>query len=314
MKYLLLLLCCVAGCVTASNAQYNKANLKLGKPAGTTNAYLFKNLQLYPIRANDVFRAHHRNNAKYVTLKEALEKNKVEITETSEGTVNTLYIENTSRDTIIVLSGEVVKGGKQDRVIAQDFVLYPRSGKKDISVFCVEHGRWQAKEDGAAFKEYYSISSNEVRKAATVKKNQGEVWSKVAETTSKNQANTSTGTLTALKNSGSYSADLKKYIDHFQPLLAQDANVIGVVAVSGNTILGCDMFASHDIFVTYLPNLLNSYATEAITTGSVVNVPYEKVKDYLDGILKDESKQEKEVPKNGAMLKDGDKKIHISTF
>ncbi len=96
---------------------------------------------------------------------------------------------------------------------------------------------------------------------------------------------------------------------HFQPLLANENNVIGVVAVSGNVILGCDMFASHDMFVKYLPNLLNSYATEAITSGSEAKVPYDKVRAYLDGILEDESKQETEVPKNGAMLKDGEKKF-----
>ena len=150
MKRLIFLWCVLS--TTVLHAQYNQANLKLAQPAENANPYKFQNLQLYPIRANEVFRAHHRKNPKYVTLKDALEKNKVAITEKSAGgSVNTLYIENVSRDTIIVLSGEVVQGGKQDRVIAQDFVLYPRSGKKDVSVFCVEHGRWQTKDDGTSF-------------------------------------------------------------------------------------------------------------------------------------------------------------------
>src|SRR6185436_2793758 len=119
--------------------------------------------------------------------------------------------ENISKDTVMVLSGEVVQGGKQDRMIAQDFILYPKSGKKDVSVFCVEHGRWQPKDQGMEFKKYYTISSNEVRKAATVKKDQSEVWKKVAETTDANKAGTATGTLTALKESGDFNKQLKKY-------------------------------------------------------------------------------------------------------
>jgi hypothetical protein len=74
------------------------------------------------------------------------------------------------------------------------------------------------------------------------------------------------------------------------------------------------MFASHELLVKYLSSLLNSYATEAITSGGRVSVPYEKVTDYLQSIINDENQQENEVKKNGAMLKDGDKKIHISTF
>jgi hypothetical protein len=309
-------LCILVSVPVALKAQYQRENLKLDPPAMTSQGmYTYQNLQLYPVRANQAFRSHHKGVAKYVTLKEALEKRKVAITEQKGGgDVNTLFIENVSADTIIVLSGEVVQGGKQDRVIAQDFVLYPKSGKKDVSVFCVEQGRWSPKDGDTSFKQYYTISSNEVRKAATVKKNQREVWNKVSETTEKNKAGTATGTLTALKGSASLTNDLKKYTDHFQPMLSRETDIIGVVAVSGSVILGCDMFASHDIFVKYLSSLLSSYATEAITSGKPVNLPYYKVEEYLQSIIADESKQEKEVEKKGTMLKDGNKKIHISTF
>lgn len=311
MKTILMISIWLAGAVNAS-AQYTLANLRLEHSTEEQDRYRYQHLQLYPIKANQAFRTFHKGTTNYLTLKEALEKRKVRVTEQSDGgDVNTLYIENVSPDTIMILSGEVVKGGKQDRVIAQDFLLYPGGGRKDVSVFCVEHGRWNGT---SSFGEYFSISSNEVRKAATVKKDQGEVWKKVAETTQKNQAGTSTGTLTALKNSQSFNAEIKKYTDHFHALLAKDPDVIGVIAVSGSTILGCDMFASHKIFTAYLPGLLNSYATEAITTGGTVTVTPEQVQVYLESIISDERKQDREIERKGTMLKDGDKKIHISTF
>jgi hypothetical protein len=301
-------------CITASvSAQYSKNNLKL-ESATTESKYKFKNLQLYPIRANDVFVTQHKHTGKFITLKEALAKKKVAITESSEEEVNNLFIENVSTDTVIVLSGEVVQGGKQDRMIAQEFVLYPKSGKKDVSVFCVEHGRWQPKSDGMAFNQYYDISSNEVRKAATVKKDQSEVWNKVAETTSKNNAQTSTGTLTALKNSGELKGELQKYTDFFNGVITNEASVIGVVAVSGDKVLGCDMFATHELLNKYYANLISSYATEAITNGKTVTVPRQKVDEYLQKIIDDESKQDKTINDNGTMLKDGKYKLHISTF
>lgn len=315
MKHLILLCFCALASMPVLRAQYRLENLTLESRAQVAqDQYKYQKLQLYPIRANNTFRSHHKDVAKYVTLKDALEKKKVVISEKSRsGTVNTLFIENVSNDTVIVLSGEVVQGGKQDRVIAQDFVLYPKSGQKDVSVFCVEHGRWSPKDGDTSFRQYFTICSNEIRKAATVNKNQQNVWDKVSETTDKNRANTSTGTLTALQRSESFTKDLKQYTDHFQAL-AGEQDVIGVVAVTGSTILGSDMFATHEIFAQYLSSLLNSYATEAITSGKEVDVPYEKVEEYLKTILADESKQESEVEKKGTMLKDGNKKIHISTF
>jgi hypothetical protein len=312
MKYIMLFFMIAS---VVCNAQYKSENLRLDDQTAMANKYKYENLQLYPIRANKAFRAEHKDLGKYVGLKEALEKQKIVVTEKSkQGTVNSLFLENVSRDTIMILSGEVVQGGKQDRVIGQDLILYPKSGKKDVSVFCVEHGRWNPKKGDGSFKEYFSISSNEVRKAATVKKDQQEVWNKVSETTSKNKAETSTGTLTALKESESFTKDLNKYASHFNNALANDDEVIGLVAVTGNTILGCDMFASHEIFKMYLPGLLNSYSTEAITSGKPASVSYQKVEAYLHSIIADESKQEEVVEKNGVMLKEGNKKLHISTF
>lgn len=295
------------------SAQYNRDNLTL-EPSTSQNKYRYQHLQLFPVRANAAFVSYHENLGNFVTLKEALEKKKVAVTESRRGEVNTLFIENVSRDTIVILSGEVVQGGKQDRMIAQDVMLAPGSGKMDISVFCVEHGRWQPKDQGMSFTGYFTISSNDVRKAGTVKKDQQEVWNKVAETTEKNKANSSTGTLTALRQSSDFSKELKEYTDYFGKLILEEKDIIGVVAVSGDAILGCDMFATHELLGKYFPNLINSYATEAITSGSAVNISYEKVKQYLQSIIDDEGRQEKEVGEKGTMLKDGKKKIHISTF
>jgi hypothetical protein len=296
-----------------ASAQFNKKNLKL-EAAASQPKYRFQNLQLYPIRANATFAEQHKDLGKFVPLKEALAKKKVAITESGDGEVNKLFIENISKDTIMVLSGEVVQGGKQDRMIAQDFILYPKSGKKDVSVFCVEHGRWQPKREGMEFKQYSNASSNEVRKAATVKKDQREVWDKVSETTSKNKATTATGTLTALNNSGDFSKQLKQYTDFFNTLVLQEGDVIGIIAVSGDKVLGCDMFASHTLLSEHYSNLVNAYATEAITSGKQVTITRDKVDQYLQSIIADESKQETEVQKKGTMLKQGKKKLHISTF
>lgn len=315
MKYCLIIFLLLT--VSVVRAQYNQGNLSLDE-AETVSAHQYLNLKLYPIRAKDSFFKAHKDVGRYTTLEQALKNEGIVISETgtssNSGTVNELYIQNVSADTIMILSGEVVQGGKQDRMIAQDVVLYPGTHKTKVQVYCVEHGRWQANGDGGNFKNYYSLSSNEVRKAGTVTKNQQEVWKKVADATSKNAAGSRTGTLAALKSSESFSADLKKYADYFQKILINEPDVIGLVAVSGDRILGCDMFATHAMFADHYAELVNSYATEAITSGKPATVKHEEVNQYLLLIISDEQKQDAEIEKKGTQLKERNKKLHISTF
>ena len=98
-KYLLSLLV-----VLSSNlvfGQFNSTNLKA--EYGSENVYTYGNLRLYPVRANDVFLALHDNIGDYTILAEAVEKKKIVVTEVSNsGTVNTLFAENLSSDSIYV--------------------------------------------------------------------------------------------------------------------------------------------------------------------------------------------------------------------
>jgi hypothetical protein len=86
-----------------------------------------------------------------LTLQEALAKGSVQVIET--GRVNELQIENTGDERVFVQAGDIVKGGRQDRVLTVSFLLPPKSGRMPIASFCVEQGRWSARgrEEAAKF-------------------------------------------------------------------------------------------------------------------------------------------------------------------
>ena len=86
-----------------------------------------------------------------LTLQEALAKGSVQVVET--GRVNELQIENTGNEEVFIQAGDIVKGGKQDRVLTVSLLLPPKSGRVPIASFCVEQGRWspRGKEDHAKF-------------------------------------------------------------------------------------------------------------------------------------------------------------------
>jgi hypothetical protein len=66
-----------------------------------------------------------------LTLQEALAKGQVQVVET--GRVNELQIENTGSEQVFIQAGDIVKGGKQDRVLTVSFLLPANSGRLPIA-------------------------------------------------------------------------------------------------------------------------------------------------------------------------------------
>jgi hypothetical protein len=283
--------------------------------------YTYENLRLYPIIAKDSFKLAFKDLNRFTPLKKALEQKKVVITEKGNGgSVNNLFIENVSRDTIIIICGEVIKGGQQDRVINTDVVLYPHSGKKDLSVFCVEHGRWSSNEGRAVtpglakFTTSYNFSTMSLRKVVDKEKDQGQVWNKVSEINAKNNTENSTGTYTMLEQSADYKGKLDRYIAFFKDRIKNEKDIVGVIVVSGDKVLGSDIFASNDLFLQNFEGLLHSYATEAILNGKPVTAKPETVDKYIRDLLADEKKQEETLQKKGSKFVNNGKKLRISSF
>jgi len=97
----------------------------------------------------------------------------------SGAAVNQLVLINNSDRPLLLLAGEIVTGGKQDRVIGADRLVPPKSDPIDLSVFCVEPGRWVGRsEQFSSMKSQMAQPS--VRVPAMATKDQHEVWNQVA--------------------------------------------------------------------------------------------------------------------------------------
>jgi hypothetical protein len=310
-------------------SQYTYKNLQVNflESNETAKSFTYENLRLYPVYAKDSFKTIFKNVGKYTALQEAIQKNKIKVTEKNAGgSVNDLTVENISSDTIIIICGDVVKGGQQDRIVQEDIVLSPGSGKKNLKVFCVESGRWSrnttsvGNRDGLAmeskpaeFDTYYSKGSMSLRKVVEKYKDQSKVWSKVEEINTANKTQTSTKTYTAISSSESFNKKLDAYVRFFSNKFA-DQNIIGVIVVTGNKVLGCDMFATNAIFKGQIQSLLHSYATEAILNGSPVTISTQTVRNYMDKLLKDEPTQKETLKQKGNSFTSNGKKIRVSSF
>jgi hypothetical protein len=200
--------------------------------------------------------------------------------------VNKVLVTNNSGKTLVLIAGEFILGGKQDRIVGHDCIVSSNNTPVPIDVFCVEHGRWQASSiersrSGSGRGSNGGMGSGEpetiafiaatevmaapnVRANAQAKKSQSDVWSEVADKVSKNHVSTSTGTLNSVYSDKKVSARLNDYQRAIKVKFA-DKNIVGAVVAINGKLLSADVFASPQLFQAYQEKLLKSYALEAIS-------------------------------------------------
>jgi hypothetical protein len=192
----------------------------------------------------------------------------------SEAEVNRLVLINNSNQPLLLLAGEIVTGGKQDRVIGADRLVPAKSDPIDLSVFCVEHGRWvEQSEHFGSMK--LQMAQPSVREPAMAAHNQQQVWNSVAAVRS-STALMLGGLADRLPQTSSYASTMAfpqvqakiddvagGYDDVLRELRKSGAKGV-VVAIHGN-LVWADIFASDDLLARYWKKLIRSYAAESLT-------------------------------------------------
>ena len=260
----------------------------------------------------------------FLTLDEGLRSGEVEVTESgmSRGLqrrphpqvtpgiwpprdgaqVNRLVLINNSKRPLLLLAGEIVTGGKQDRVIGKDRIVPAESDPIDLGVFCVEPGRWVATSDkfggmGATF------ASPKVRAGAMSAKNQQKVWDEVRSSQSEmvevmGDSPAAAPAAREVQSTSSYArvmqnSEVKRRVDSvaepiqrgYESVIHQlhDRNAVGVVVAVNGEIIWADVFASSQLLEKYWPKLVRSYAAEAVVSrASSKKASVDAAQEFLD--------------------------------
>lgn len=248
--------------------------------------YTHDNLSIFLIHGAEQPRAKS-----FLTLQEALDRKKVVVYET--GNVNQLAIENFSNEDVYIQSGDIVKGGQQDRVFPDDFVLPKTSGRVPISSFCVEQGRWTRR--GSERADRFSASGDSLptkslKLAARKSADQQQVWQQVAvaraaiaesaenyERADGTHLGAGGGATTAVMVTAASSTSMQvaledakvkdateAYIKRLRKIIDSHPDAIGYAFAINGKLNSADVYASRELFVRMWPKLLKASATEAM--------------------------------------------------
>lgn len=252
----------------------------------------YKNLAIYFLSG-----VHELDHIDYQILAEVLEQNKAIIRETED--VNELSISNISRHCIFINSGDIVKGGKQDRTIGVDLIIPPHKKNVRLESFCVESGRWSQRGDEEV--SHFAVSkevlpSRKLKMAARKNKNQSEVWDDIAEQQDKLNVNISSlkGSHADVRSEESASSlqltlenvDLDSirndYRSRFISVPDQDNDIIGFAYAINGELYGADIYNSARLFQKMWPRLLNAVIVEAITDFKGDTVSFDTPENVLE--------------------------------
>ena len=217
-------------------------------------------LQLAP-----VYRSDSAISGPLLGLAQAFADGQAQIRET--GNVNSLEIENLSDHPLILLGGEIVEGGLQDRAIASDIVVPPKSSVR-VGAFCVEKGRWSplAGSDNSQFRPSGVFLDGDARAAGqsggAAQSNQLAVWEQVSKALSSLGVEAPTGNYREVAKSGAVIANRERGT-HFKQKIADDRRAIGLAVAYRGVVQKIETFAAPDLFATYRDQLIDSYVVAA---------------------------------------------------
>jgi hypothetical protein len=246
------------------------------------------NQTIYPVIA-----ASAHDTTQFLTLDEGLRSGEVEITEAGRfaqpmirrpgprpapitpgsAEVNRLVLLNRSTRPLLLLAGEIVTGGKQDRVVGTDRIVPPQSDPVDLAVFCVEPGRWTGST--SSFESFSAqMVQPSIRNQAMAKRDQSQVWAEVRKSNAAIGGSLASGGVTSYAGNMS-SLEAKAQVDKvaapisrsYENLLGQlkDHKAVGVVVAINGQLEWADLFASEALLQKYWNKLVRSYAAESLT-------------------------------------------------
>jgi len=218
----------------------------------------YKNLTLFPVVATT-----RKKGADYIVLDSGMKRGVVKVNERKGGgTVSKLSLTNKSDKPLFLMAGEVIVGGKQDRIIGKDTIVAAKS-TETVPVFCVEHGRWAGRK--ASFSSAKALGHMALRRRAKFS-SQSAVWKEVAKKNAMRKLSNKTQTYRHVATAKKFKKSVGAYANFFKRALTRvkQPRQVGFIVAFNGKVVAVELFGSAKLFGKLQAKLLRSYYVEAI--------------------------------------------------
>ena len=215
-----------------------------------------------------------------ITLKKGFELGLVEVKECETSTVNTLVVKNNAITPLLLVDGEEIIGGDQNRIVNATILIEAKS-EMMVPVNCTEHGRWGYKHEfkHSDYIANYRTRSAKVRASMTNGNEQSAVWDAIDVLESDRGFSSPTQAM-----SESYE-DAKAYLGEFIDEFKIEKGQSGVVVIVDGEIKGFEIFLNSDVYSQYHEKIIKSYLIDAKINNDVFAIDIDAVKNTISNAL-----------------------------
>jgi ARG and Rhodanese-Phosphatase-superfamily-associated Protein domain len=216
------------------------------------------------------------------TLDEARTRGELLVTERVNASVSELTIENRGAVHVLVLAGEILLGGKQNRIVLEDVLVPPRSGPLTLPVYCVEQGRWAGEAKGLAPREM--VAAPKLRSQMLERSDQQRVWAEVQRYSQGVAAPSATQSYTAVHDKPEVQALQKDVETALGGKIAPGAQ--GAAVFASDSFIGIDLFQDGSLFAREWPKLLRAGTIETYGRRIDGKVDERRMRTHAEDLLK----------------------------
>ncbi|MBE6498692.1 MAG: tubulin-like protein [Methanobrevibacter sp.] len=229
-----------------------------------------KNMAIIPIKTPPSYKFD------ILTLKKGFELGLAEVKECEHSTVNTLIVKNNAVTPLLLVDGEEIIGGDQNRIVNATILIAPNSEEK-IPVNCTEHGRWAYKSEFKQSKymaNYRTRSAKEKAVRANMSGQQA-VWDSINDLEMSRSFSSPTQAMS--ESYENLKVDLDEFISNFK---AVDGQTGAVIIIDGE-IKGFELFLNSQIYHEYHEKILKSYLIDTDINDSIFTIDTDVARDLI---------------------------------
>jgi ARG and Rhodanese-Phosphatase-superfamily-associated Protein domain len=216
------------------------------------------------------------------TLDEARARGELQVTERDQATVSALVVENRGAVHVLLLAGEILQGGKQNRIVLEDVLVPPRSGPLTFPVFCVEQGRWVGDAKGFAPREI--VAAPQLRARMLERSEQQQVWAEVDRYAKRAAAPSATQSYLAIHDKPEVQAHQKDVEAAIGGKIVPGAQ--GAAVFVADAFVGLDLFQDGSLFAREWPKLLRASTIETYGRRIDTKIDEGRMRAHVDDLVK----------------------------